>query len=754
MPICAIMMRGEPPEISRPEGFKSNDKDDTLKIGSAAHSALVFHSAGPRVEAAPVESAQDYDCDHLAGSFHSGRTVAISSFGDEPPRLSLADAKNGLGEWFGVFRNRHDETDYVVRPDSFAYQSVFYRIVPEGRGNRIFIAGSAQGLSSLLRQHHVTTGIDWVEAAAGLASSHNWAGTLNSVRTFGKDVFLLKPGEYIRINSRGVSVNSEAFFENDLNKSYSELLDIGISKSIDVLKYTSSLPLWQKRINLSGGKDSRIIMAMVTAAGLTQDYSITTMNPRKWAFPSARAGLTRDLLIADAMRRRYGMDWAPDDHQVRINLGFFDSLNYWQSHRSNRNYKFPAQKILYHPENLHVELRGAAGESFRYFWTYYLKKLKGYSSLKNTASSFHEDSDTVFDEIYPSSAMHPTVRVEARDRLYETLSRLGGHTFRDAADRHFSGFRNRGHFGHVNYSLTQNALPVLPLSQPEFVQAGQLLSVEDRESGAVFFDIIERLDPKLNDLRFDSAQWIPSIKARRSHDRGNTEWNVNESDSELHEFFSNDELNTVRRSTARSTKFADGRPFEDYEVREMCLNEAREVLYELRTIPEGSTYLPEAVVAKVLTQAETGVQSPQVLVSKLHSVRDMVEGSSPTVTRSYFIDPQAREQIALERTSVNVDETPGFRVHKNTISQRPTLEFMNDSAMARVSVSNPNGEDLEYAFYIYCNGIKIDHRWYTKEPYAEFALDQNIGEFTITSFVRYTHKPRLVLRRDSRKYQR
>ena len=54
------------------------------------------------------------------------------------------------------------------------------------------------------------------------------------------------------------------------------------------------------------------MMAMLVGAGVQNKFEVRSVNPRTWGVKSARAGLEKDLLLADTIRRRYRMRWAEE----------------------------------------------------------------------------------------------------------------------------------------------------------------------------------------------------------------------------------------------------------------------------------------------------------------------------------------------------------------------------------------------------------------------------------------------------------
>ena len=99
------------------------------------------------------------------------------------------------------------------------------------------------------------------------------------------------------------------------------------------------------------------------------------------------------------------------------------------------------------------------------------------------------------------------IQNRAANRFASTVTSISDKGFADANRAHYLEFRNRAHSTALKWALQTNHIPLAPLMQPEFVAASAMIDTESREAGRVAHDIIEMIEPELNDLAFQSGPW-------------------------------------------------------------------------------------------------------------------------------------------------------------------------------------------------------------------------------------------------------
>lgn len=688
----------------------------------------------------PKFSTREFNCLCLNGSFVSDRRFLIN-FGDLTETISLEEAYHSSGEWMGVFTASGTDSTKIIAADPFGYQPVFYRFVESPDSTDIYVATSPGSLTQLLVQSGVQVSLNFSEVTAALSTQHPWSRTAQSNHTFGKDVKLLLPGQYIYISSKRVGLSDFDFFVPEMN-SYDELLDQGISKALAQLESVVNGPIANHRINLSGGKDSRIMAAMLTASGLAQDFTVTSMNPKTWSNPSARPLLRRDLYLSDTIRKRYGMRWTEPSKSQYMALTFEESLQFWQTYRSGTNYGFNAQRGYVIPEDPHIELRGAAGETFRGFQA--VKSLLEGSEAKDEPGTLKEDIYRIIDQIYDWELLSAEYREEFGDKLTYLLSEtLGAAQLSEGLYRRYAVFRNRSHFGHIRYSMAQNAFPVLPLSQPEFLQAAQLIDPKKRDDSLVAFDVIEKLNPELNDLAFESNQW-PDYMLKNRASPESAPWQIATDDSHVREFYELEEQAHKARSviTNRGISSPAGRgTFDPERESRMAL---REMLGNLTSLPGAREYLTSRVEKQLLIDTDARRLNPKLLVGKLASAHDFLLGRSDGVVKTfYFGRSQFHNQLKLATTT-------GGDLNKGFPSIFPTVDSQGSEIIATAMVRGKMSGVLEYAFYLQEDDKTIQKQWYSPSNTAVFKDLSHGKRYSIKMFARYADRPQILFKTSSK----
>lgn len=703
-------------------------------MSRATDVAIVFRNAGAFDPRRAPRQLHEYRAVELNGAYISPEVVHLDAAdGTMLPEITLDDAQNSTGEWFGVFRHVANPHDYVVAADPFGYMSTYYRLVKRDGRTDVLVATSARAMTSIQRYFGLSVALDWTQLASALASDHIIATTPFSDYSMAQGVNVLKPGELLVVGKGGVTVEQLPHFENAHGASYEDLLRTGADRAIALLARVSSLPV-QHRINLSGGKDSRVMLAMIAASGQAQNFQVDSTNPMTWSNRASRPALIRDLVLADALRSHYGMEWLRRPEVDILNVSYTESLNDWQNFRSGWNMAFRPQTQVFVERGLSTALRGATGEAFRSSGAIFFEKDEGFQKTGDSEETFVEAAEAAFGVVFDHERIPPGHADEAKVRFLRTFQSLGGGTGVEAASRYWTAYRNRGHFGHVRHSLTRGALPIFPLAQKEFMQAGQLLPVEDKKDGRVLFDLMEMLEPKLNTLEFESGPW-PDRYVEAQKGDGQT-WDVAASFDDLDAFHEAALYDVERRARARVDSPGD---ISVEPAERFLAGEIREVVAELRSVPGGSEFLSADAGARMAQLARRNEAAAGVLLSKLHTARDVFAGRAPG--RFTVIELDEKEQMsgnAYLHKPTSVRFPPGWRTDLGTLSQELSITSTHESKIvAAVTVTQEREGQLEHAFYLNRDGRKIDEQWYSPLNSATFDRPgDGLEGLSITAFTR------------------
>lgn len=668
----------------------------------------------------------DFECVHLSG-FLTSRHRNIISDGRErlQDNLLVPEARESIGEWMGVFSD--GKGNYLVLGDQFGYQPIYYRPITDRHGKFVLIVGTSVGaIASEASRLGAKSKLDAVEFAAATESDHAWTITQQSTNTFEASTRVLLPGQLIHISRSGWYIDRRTIFDSE-NLTYEECLGRAIDRALDHTRVGMSLPVDQKRINLSGGRDSRMVIALLAASDSLDDLTVTSMNPETWTPKSARPLLYRDLHISNSIREHYGLSWTTQFNTEYIPLDFYSSLDFWQSYRSHKNYRFRAQKDVYLQSGTNIEFRGAAGETFRGFDA--VAGLLASSQINGTQEALDSDTKAIVETLYPDASIEKDLLTTFTERLRALFDELGATHIDQALHYRYSVFRNRSHFGHTKASMAQNQVPVLPLSQPEFIWARDRLSAQEITSGKIAFDIIEHLQPDLNTLQFDDGPWKPSPHLQGGSRRT---WTVHESRDHYQDFFDAEESAVAQRVKKRSQLEPHLASLSQFDGRQMAINELKGLLPELAAVDE-TGYLNARKRRQIFQSIEGKRMNPLVLLSKAMSARDAIagRGNEAAIRFSY---------ISEQRNLFSIDGTAAGESTRRIVGQpqfQLPISVSTKSVTANVRVWGEVARPLEFRFRLVSEAGTVASTSFSTDNSVEFVLPTVSGKYRIQGMVQY-----------------
>lgn len=597
--------------------------------------SIEIHGVGPVQDGVSLSDdvKRNFVCKHIDG-------VSISATGVQTGRemegcANLLEMAEANGEWLGVFENPRTK-QIAVCSDPFGYQVVFYTFFGDGGNRRALISASATGMAALLRKHSVPVDPDWTHIVGNFVSERPWTKTIASNKTNVRGVRVLAPGEVLVLGEDFCGVTSSSFFSTPKIE-YRELLQRGIERGISQIEAASKLPLDHREIRLSGGRDSRIMVAMLIASGLSDQFTVTSVNPATWPSVKSRPGLERDLAISAKIARRYGFNWSKARSGVRTRLTFEEAISAWQTPFSNKNFELRTGNIHFLPDEWALELRGGAGETFRGF-----RVVRGLLDRLNVSemTSVGEGVETLADHLYGKRKLPNGIGGELSGRLLELFEYLGTEDLAEGLHRRFAVYRNRAHFGHLRDSASKRSLPLLPLSQPEFVQARSLLSYEEQVAGIIAYDIVELLVPELNHLEFDDGPWdSKQLCGRPSVD-------VEKFDMDI-----SAELRAYEAAQKRNKKVLSASPVKrdgvaGFDAKASVLETLTNAIEEIGGLPDADRNFPKGLRATLVSKVREGSRNSNLMLAKALGVLDLT--TSGQLPNSVVFDFGENRLKALE----------------------------------------------------------------------------------------------------------
>ena len=453
-----------------------------------------------------------------AGIVVSGNGVSEYSLDSRPPAATLYEALAWTGEWFGVFVGKSatqgQPSPLVVAADYFGYSQLFYAIVDDERGRAdVLISPSFRGVLGELRRAGISPGLRLDVAAPSLVTSHNYFRTRSSRQSFAEGVSVLGHDEILVFTGDRLDIVTRPKLFEGLE--YNQLLESGISRAGGLIRQMveSGAPV---SMGLSGGKDSRALLALAMAGGVERGIGYASNRPGPIRNAS-REILARDYETAARICQRFGLERHAGTAVARYPIDFAEDLAYWQDYRSNSSFEFLSHQGLEVPvERYH--LLGIGGELVRSYIgaPYRMTYSSWWQAANKDAEGRRKDLAALFPRLCSNWLLAPDLFESMTESYVNSLDLDPQLDAIGQIDLAYREYRNRCHAGSGRFTRQAGAIQPYPLALPEFVAAAEQLPSEEREGGKLLFDIMETVCPDLNALPFVSPPWPESFKSSGS----------------------------------------------------------------------------------------------------------------------------------------------------------------------------------------------------------------------------------------------
>lgn len=439
----------------------------------------------------------------LSGSALSSEKLYSARF-QEPllDHLTVADIADAQGEWAVLAGTSiENRNHFLYFGDSSGFAPLFYSIIPE---RAIVISDSFSGVVQGLRRlnGHVTLNIDnYITVVSGKTPTFQ---TLVSTDTMANEIHLLDRSEALYVGPEAaVLIDRNSLSDAAKITDYNVALNLGVEAASDSIasirnSSNSHIPI----ITLTGGVDSRLVFAFLTATGMEQDFLVWSMDPRNARSPRQKKVLTADVEIARELLLKYGLRWMPPRHRSKIALSFEESLAHYQSYNSNYSYTFaPATHATLEDQPI-LTLRGGGGEI--------LRGTGGARILSHRYAQYLYDggrlaqADWVSRHYLQDSILTEETRRIAQESLTATMAEYPNTSMRERLDAHYRSTRNRAHFGHMRQSESTNDRLLQVLTNPFLQRASEIASYGSKIKSQVVADLFDLIDPSLRTVPFET----------------------------------------------------------------------------------------------------------------------------------------------------------------------------------------------------------------------------------------------------------
>ncbi|MGP5122996.1 hypothetical protein ACTXJU_08860 [Glutamicibacter ardleyensis] len=669
-----------------------------------------------------------------SGYLITDSSVSTGSFADVAEGLPSMESLPG-GEWIALSSDL--QGNYAITNDDAGFGRIYYAGVQSNEGFKLIVSSTFKSVSARLQSLGVRQDLNLPPLLASIFLNHVLFRSISSEETYSDSIRTLEPGKIILFNDSSVRINKQNFFHDPQGRSYQKLISDGIERATKQIISISKQDIRTKQINLSGGRDSRIALALLLASGKSTDFTVTSIDPTsKWLHPSAVTTLTRDLEISGKLGNYYGMGWTPPKQFTSEELTPYEMVEDWSANWSNRKSPVPGdiRKII--PAELEIAIRGGGGEILRS-----TDMAQNLASQVMTATGKLLPQVTLPDlaELWtkPVPDSIKSLVVDYIMRSFQGASLLG---FKELINGHYATHRNRDHFGHLIPSLINNEMAWHPLSQPEFRYAAMTLSTNDRELDRLPIEIFNTTNPELAYLEFDSKQWGSASKQYRQDTNRNKVSGLRASVPDLETFFDYSKQNNENRQTAlRNPK----KTTTHLSLRDLTSFFSNDVKVKLSLLMSFSENLKNSEFSGITTHnifhGRFKLQHYLMLIAHLESALDVFSVDNPSSVvnlnlsgRQVNLVPKffnASESHAATSSSSDVT-SPSTDVHTLTVS------LQGRTITASIENLLDKSKGFLYAFYVFKNGIKIDQFWYSSKSSVQFNVIETGEKYFIKAFVK------------------
>lgn len=420
-----------------------------------------------------------------------------------PERCKISDIADASGEWTALAADTNGrKARYVIFGDRSGFSPVFYSLLPQ---KAAVISDSFNGVVQGLTKLGASPSLNirnYLTIVTGKTATFD---TLVSSETMAEEIHILKPDEALFVDHDSVKVFSRSSLSL-LSEivDYKQALSLAIeqtSQTIQNFVSTSenALPL----LTLTGGVDSRLVLALLTQTDVLRRFKVWTMDPRKSRNPNEQRVHTADVEIANQIRRSYRLQWMSPRRKSKFSVSVEESLARHQSFNSNFSFKFLPSKHLTLVEHKSLTLRGGGGELLRGTTGARLTEAR-YEKYRQGGGKLTAEAWTAKDYL-GRSPLSDALRPLGEEFLREQFS--ASHTsLRMKIDTFYRETRNRAHFGHHRVSAGVNDYIMQVLSNPHLQRVHELADYDYVSSNGIVLDLFTSTEPKLRKFPFESDE--------------------------------------------------------------------------------------------------------------------------------------------------------------------------------------------------------------------------------------------------------
>jgi hypothetical protein len=448
-----------------------------------------------------------------------------------------------------------------------------------------------------------------------LASHHAFFQQPFCDETSVKGLFIVPVDEFVEIDGHVLRKRKKTAYSglHDgaclTERDYRDLIDAGAAEMVrNIGAVLSSGKFTHVHADISGGKDSRTVLAAILKAGHIRDVKLTTYETAE------PADFTTGLRLA----QMFGAAFYDGDERTRYSKSPKFALNVWRSVRGHLYHRIGiASWFAFRSNDRTLHMVGGCGEVYRDMWFEDARQWLGTDDMPD-----QQRLRGLFHRYCQYSRLPPDALEIGYLGFAEAIGRVPGKTVGERLSSHYRYFRNRYHFGNGAYNAYSDALDWSPYQSIFLLRAALGLPFDQRVKRTVSLDVIDALVPLLNFVDFADGPWPEDLRRRsREHpaleglqlawneQRAREEWGLAEA---------------RRRAALDSGVQVVDPPMRAHDLRDLIASEAHACLLAMRELDAdlAAAFTSEFEVS-LLAEREMPRLGTMHLSSKLLSIYDL-----------------------------------------------------------------------------------------------------------------------------------
>ncbi|MFH0411404.1 hypothetical protein ACG98H_04740 [Corynebacterium sp. L4756] len=706
------------------------------QVGLSAHS-IAIESCASTIDFDRDKSIEParYTVKNISGIAASPGFNLDTDFTRRVPRtITISEFAAALGEWTAVAERSdadHSETsEFLVFNDEFGYSPLFYALIP---GQKFIVSDSFQGITYELMRNGVNPTLDLNAYITTIITKDSRFSNPLAWQTSAVEIRLLPPHLAVHVAEHSVTIIDRKSLLNSDSSDSTALIDQGIEFVTGTLNRLALNEDHSHSLLLSGGVDSRVVLALVLAAGVDDTFAIRSNDPRLYKNKYSYKVFEDDFFISYAIGKHFGLNWLPPRSTSNLKTSLEEGL--WISNTTSSNFSnaYPAtahHTIYATPE---ISLRGGGGEPIKGAGFLSLaQQVQSYSSKTGVSSEapFAQFRKWFVDNAIIDSSFGST----ANESLSSVQQWLRSESFDDLMPSYYQHCRNRTHFGHAKFSASTNLFSFQPLSNSYFYAASEKYPNPELRSYQIARQIFAATEPSLLDFPFED----PEATELLTNGAGK---NIPKDTDILESHFSSV---SKQKPTIEEINFS-GTTQETIPADKTAalISMSRTIAYEIEeAFPEHRSSL-KSVHKSVFEALEKGTLSPSLTVARMMSARDVFNPSSePGASISYECTKNPSSGLTIRGIRAS-DALPNLKVPallaKPPVNLNPKVQIKDNKLTVEANPATSRPASLEFAFYLLEGGKAVQRTSYMNEQSMIFEIPSGgtHSAFSVKCFARH-----------------